>query len=99
MAFFGLFKLKHLAVTGCTRSLLSNPTFRVGREKRGGPPKNFFDFFFNIWILVSIHSTKLVIPPGTICTKHEIILARVSTLQSIAIKGGTSNSNETNRHD
>ena len=46
MAFFGLFKLKHLAVTGCTRSLLSNPTFRVGREKRGGPPKNFFDFFF-----------------------------------------------------
>ena len=51
MAFFGLFKLKHLAVTGCTRSLLSNPTFRVGREKRGGPPKNFFDFFFNIWIL------------------------------------------------
>ena len=35
-----------LVSAGCTRSLLSNPTFRVGREKRGGPPKNFFDFFF-----------------------------------------------------
>ena len=35
-----------LAVTGCTRSLLSKPSFGVGREKSDGTPKNFFDFFF-----------------------------------------------------
>ena len=68
---------------------------------RVGKPSKTCPFYPRLSILVdqSIHSTKLVIPPGTICTKHEIILARVSTLQSIAIKGWTSNSNETNRHD
>ena len=68
---------------------------------RVGKPSKNCPFYPRLSILVdqSIHSTKLVIPPGTICTKHEIILARVSTLQSIAIKGWTSNSNDTNRHD
>ena len=67
MAFFGLFKLKHLAVTGCTHLLLSNPTFRVGREKRGVPPKNFLIFFFNIWILeakkMTARAVRFAAPP------------------------------------
>ena len=53
---------------------------------RVGKPSKNCPFYPRLSILVdqSIHSTKLVIPPGTICTKHEIILARVSTLQLIA---------------